>query len=124
MSHFATYKANVTSKKYLLRALKEMGYETVLDTTIRDYFGQTQKVQVAVHEQPIGFLWNEDEKKYDVVADWWGTKVRENEFCNKVSQLHEKHKVKSICKSKGLKAGNWKTLEDGSLQMVATQTVY
>lgn len=124
MSHFATYKANITSRKYIMQALKEMGYEIVMNTTIRDYYNQNREVQFAIKDKPIGFSWNKDEKKYDIIADWWGTGVREKEFCNQISQLHEKYKVVDICKNKGLKAGKWNTLKDGSIQMVATQTVY
>lgn len=124
MSHFATYKANVSSQKYLVKALKEMGYEVELNSTIKDYYGANQTVQVAVAGKPLGFSWNKEQKKYDVIADWWGTGIREKDFCNLVSQLHEKYKVTDICKSKGLKVNKWTKLKDGSIQMVATESIY
>jgi len=124
MSHFATYKANVSNETFLIEALKEMGFAVEKNKTIRDYYRQNAQVDIAVVGKPIGFKWNADEKKYDVIADWWGTGTREKEFCNKVSQLHEKYKVENICRSKGLRHGAWKLLEDGSLQLEAEQYVY
>ncbi len=124
MSHFATYKANVSNINYLKKALEEMNFSVEENVSITDYYNQTQKVDLRLVDLPVGFKWNEEEKKYDVIADWWGTKLREKEFCSQVSQLHEKYKVEDICEKNNLIFSSWETLEDGSIQLEAMQNVY
>lgn len=124
MSHFAVYEANVTNAKYLKKALEEMGLIWSEDVDITDFYGHKRRCDIGIVDKSIGFVWNEESEKYDVVADWWKTGYREQDFCNRISQLHEKYKVEDICAEQGFQVGEWSTLEDGSIQMVASRTIW
>ena len=125
MSHFAHYEIHCDNLDFIKKALEEMGYEfTEGRHTIRDYYNNERQVELSVKGKPIGFVWNDEAQKYDVVADWWKTGIREKEFTSKASQLHNKATVEDICRRKRLRFGGWTTLEDGSLQMTATRTIW
>jgi len=77
MSHFTKLeKANIVSQDAFLAACEELGLnEVIKNTTIKDYFGNSSKVDVAVKvgSYHIGLVKN-DAGTYDMIADWWGVR--------------------------------------------------
>lgn len=74
MSHFTKIdRANIVDVNAFIAACRELGLTQVrTNVSIRDYYGATQQVDVAVScgNYDIALVKNGD--KYDLTADWWG----------------------------------------------------
>lgn len=100
MSHFKKYQCKITNQDFLKKALKEMGYDYEHDAVVTDFFKQKRKVEIAVLSNkkrlPLGFTRNK-EGLYDIVADWYGINVNQENFTNRLHQLNTKYLVEKVC---------------------------
>lgn len=90
MSHFSKVsKANIVSQSAFVAAAKELGYEAVVNGTIRGWQGRKENVDVAVtipdYHYDIGIKKNGN--KFDLIAEDMFDKTR----LGKIVQITTKH---------------------------------
>jgi hypothetical protein len=131
MSHFKAYECKVDNLEYVRRAINEMGYDVVENTTIVDWAKQSRKVALAVVDKdgkllPLGFAVAKDEKgntELQCIADWFMTPFGEKDFTNKVAQLHDKYRAIDICEENrwNVDYDSITVNEHGEIEFLATQ---
>ena len=86
MSHFTKLdRAQITSADAFIKACKDLGFtEIQRDVTIKDYYGKSIKVDVAVKAGKYDIALQKNESgKFDMVADWWGVRGAAPELMRK-----------------------------------------
>lgn len=122
MSHFSQIKTQIRSLPALQSALTDLGLPWRSGTQeVRDFRGQTQKVQVVVPQEnghDIGFRWNGTE--YELVADldFWQQAWSVERFLNKVSQRYAYHAVLQSASEQGFQVQAQQQQADGSIKLV------
>lgn len=103
MSHFVNYECKVENLENLKKALTEMNYNYEENVTIVDYYGKRRPVVLAVMRDnkklPVG--WNLENNELKLVADWYGTKINQKQFTDKITQLNSKFLVQEACEEEG-----------------------
>ena len=101
MSHFAKYEVKIENVEFIKKALIEMGYTYKEGGTVRTDFGEARAAELVVvrNGQPIsvGFCKNAKTGELELIADWWGLRIPQNEFTTQLSQIHGKYKVLEMC---------------------------
>lgn len=114
MSHFAKYAVAVTNIEYAKQALTEMGYGYEENGIVRTQFGESRAAELVVLREgrpiSLGLCRNEETNELELVADWWGLRIPQNEFTTQLSQLHAKYQVFDICEQ-----NQW-TVDQDSIQ--------
>lgn len=129
MSHFAKYEVKVSRLDFIKQALVEMGYSYKENGTVRTDFGESRKAKLVVVRDgkpiSVGFCENKQSGELELIADWWGLRIPEKEFTNKLSQLHSKYQVLETCEE-----NRWNVDEDdivvndaGEIEILATQWI-
>lgn len=128
MSHFAKYEVKVSNIEFIKKALVEMGYTYKENSTVATDFGEARPARLVVvrNGQPIsvGFCYDK-ENKLELVADWWGLRIPQNEFTTKLSQLHTKYQVLQTCDDTrwNVDHADITMNAQGELEILATQYV-
>ncbi|MFM6345738.1 MAG: DUF1257 domain-containing protein, partial [Dolichospermum sp.] len=89
MSHFTTIKVQIKQGEVLLQVLKELGYQVEQNTQVRGYMGDKTNAEYVIKQSngyDLGFRKNAE--SYELVADFWGAKINQQEFINKISQKY------------------------------------
>ena len=98
MSHFATISnINILNKSAFIKAAEELGFKIEQNTTIKDWYGKTQNVDVALinnNTYDIGLIYNNEKENYSLVADF---DMMNNKYLpEKVQQLQKNYSLGSI----------------------------
>lgn len=110
MSHFTKLdKAKIIDPDAFIQACADLGFtEVQRDVTIKAWDGKTKKVEIACkmagEKYEIGLQQNE-EGKYDMLADWWGIRLN----------------LPSECKNQGIKTDS--DLQDTLLRHTTKHTL-
>jgi hypothetical protein len=77
VSHFSRIRTTFRHRGALVQCLQEMGYTVAENTTVQGHHGcHTVDISATTKQGfGIGFVSNSD-GSYDMVADWWGVKTR------------------------------------------------
>jgi len=101
MSHFTTVSVQIKDGVALRKCLEKMGYPILDMKTVRGYNGIQESVDFAIKPSEnsylIGFRKNAA-GEYDVVADWWGVRVKEKEFMSKLKATFAEEKITQFAK--------------------------
>jgi hypothetical protein len=121
MSHFSKIKTQFVEKEFLLKALKDLGYEYEEgEQTINGFGGNKAKVDILIRlrlSYDIGFRKNGD--SYEIIADWWGVHgVKQKEFTEKLLQRYAYHATCAKLEAQGFSIVNEETSEKGKIHMV------
>ena len=126
MSHFAKYEVKISNVEFVKKALIEMGYTYRENGTVKTDFGESRPAELVVVRggTPISVGFCRDAKgELELIADWWGLRIPQNEFTSKLSQLHSKYQVIDICDENrwNVEMDSIQFNEQGELEILATQ---
>jgi|MudIll2142460700_1097286.scaffolds.fasta_scaffold1010069_2 hypothetical protein len=121
MSHFTRLKTQIVEKEYLLKALKDLGYQAEEGELYVHAVGQSkQQVEIKVHlgllGREVGFRKSGD--TYDIIADWWGLRGNtRQEFQDKLAQRYAYHAAIARLQEQGFALVTDETQENGQVHL-------
>jgi Protein of unknown function (DUF1257) len=124
MSHFTTIKVQIKQGEVLLQVLKELGYQVEQNTNVRGYMGDTTNAQYVIRQSngyDLGFRKNGE--GYELVADFWGAKINQQEFVNNISQRYAHKTLMETIQTEGLNVEEEEVLADGTVRVVVGKWV-
>jgi len=128
MSHFTKIKTRLVNREYLLKALKDLGYQPEEgEVEIQGYANQKQKVCIKIRTAnpgyDIGFV--REGKEYKLVADWYGIKdVTPEEFLKRLYQRYAYHAVKDRMERQGFEMVEEEHKEDDRIRLLLRRVVF
>ncbi|MDD1421006.1 DUF1257 domain-containing protein [Dolichospermum sp. ST_sed1] len=124
MSHFTTIKVQIKQGEVLLQVLKELGYQVEQNTHIRGYMGDKTNAEYVIKQSngyDLGFRKNEE--SYELVADFWGAKINQQEFINKISQKYAHKTLMETIQTEGFNVEEEEVLADGTVRVLVGRWV-
>ena len=124
MSHFTTIKVKIKNGEFLHQALQELGYQVECNTTVRGYLGDTTQAEYVIRQPnryDLGF--RRKGENYELVADFWGAKINQQAFVNKITQKYAHKTLMATVQEQGFNVEEEETLEDGTVRVVVGRWV-
>ncbi len=127
MSHFTTMKTQLVNRKYLVAALKDLGFQPqVGQVLVRGYEGQKTEVEVKVPtgnpEYDLGF--RKAGKTYELVADWYGiVDIRAKTFMAQLLQRYAYHAVSAQVQAQGFEIVQDESLKDQTIHLTLRRCI-
>jgi hypothetical protein len=124
MSHFTTIKVQIKKGEVLLHVLQELGYQVEQNTNVRGYMGDTTNAEYVIKQSngyDLGFRQNGE--SYELVADFWGAKINQQEFINNISQRYAHKTLMETIQTEGLNVEEEEVLADGTVRVVVGRWV-
>ncbi|MFM6688633.1 MAG: DUF1257 domain-containing protein [Dolichospermum sp.] len=124
MSHFTTIKVQIKQGEVLLQVLKELGYQVEQNTQVRGYMGDKTNAEYVIKQSngyDLGFRKNAE--SYELVADFWGAKINQQEFINQISQKYAHRSLMETIQTEGFDVEEEEVLEDGTVRVVVGKWV-
>ena len=124
MSHFTTIKVQIKNSEILHQVLQELGYQVECNTTVRGYRGDTTQSEYVVRQKngyDLGFRRNGD--NYEIVADFWGAKINQQEFVNSITQKYAHKTLMATVQEQGFNVEEEEVLENGTVRVVVGKWV-
>ncbi len=124
MSHFTTIKVQIKKGEVLLHVLQELGYQVEQNTNVRGYMGDTTNAEYVIKQSngyDLGFRQNGE--SYELVADFWGAKINQQEFINNISQRYAHKTLMETIQTEGLNVEEEEVLADGTVRVVVGKWV-
>ncbi len=121
MSHFSQIKTKISDKRYLVAALRALGFQPEEGQVhVRGYGGSRSKVEVRIrsstHGYDVGF--RKEGKHYVCVADWFGvTGIERQPFLQTLTQRYASIAVKDQLAAQGFSVAEEKHVE-GRIHLV------
>lgn len=121
MSHFTKIKTKIKEAATLETILVKLGYVWESNAMIRGFKGQTTQADYVIRMEnayDIGFVFQNG--IYKIVADWWGTAMKEDAFMQQINQAYAEH----IIVDEMLQAGftyEKEEMADGTVKLVMTR---
>lgn len=75
LSHFTKLKTKMLDKECLAKALKNLNYNVMENTTIRGYGRRTRNGYLVIKTHgtfDVGFIKSSNDGSFEIVADWYG----------------------------------------------------
>jgi hypothetical protein len=121
MSHFSTIKTKITDERYLIRAIRELGYTAQQGSlSARGYMGSCTKVNVLIPAKSSGYDvgFRKEGEHYACVADWFGVQdIKQQEFLQKLNQHYATLIVKDQLAEQGFTLAEEQKV-DGRIHLV------
>ena len=124
MSHFTTIKVQIKNGEILHQVLQELGYQVECDTHVRGYRGNTTEAEFVIRQNngyDLGFRCVEN--NYELVADFWGARINQQEFVNAISHNYAHKTLMATVQEQGFEVEEQETLEDGTVRVVVGRWV-
>ncbi|KAF3884908.1 MULTISPECIES: DUF1257 domain-containing protein [Nostocales] len=124
MSHFTTIKIQIKNGEFLHQVLQELGYQVECNTTVRGYQGDRTHAEYVIRQKngyDLGFRRNEE--NYEIVADFWGAKINQQQFVNSITQKYAHKTLKATIQEQGFNLEEEEVLEDGTVRVVVGRWV-
>lgn len=124
MSHFTTIKIEIKNGEILHQVLQDLGYQVELNTNVRGYTGKTTNSEYVIRQSngyDLGF--RRQGENYELVADFWGAKINQQEFINRISQKYAHKTLMESIQSEGFNVEEEEVLEDGTVRVVVGRWV-
>ena len=124
MSHFTTIKVQIKNGEFLHQVLQELGYQVECNTTVRGYLGDTTQAEYVIRQSnryDLGF--RRKGENYELVADFWGAKINQQAFVNKITQKYAHKTLMATVQEQGFNVEEEETLEDGTVRVVVGRWV-
>ena len=124
MSHFTTIKVQIKQGEVLLQVLKELGYQVEQNTQVRGYMGDKTNAEYVI-KQSIGYDlgFRENGEGYELVADFWGAKINQQEFINNISQKYAHKTLMETIQTEGFNVEEEEVLADGTVRVIVGKWV-
>ncbi|MGB3693454.1 MAG: DUF1257 domain-containing protein [Spirulinaceae cyanobacterium] len=119
MSHFTTIKVEIKNGEILHQVLQECGYQVESQTNVRGYRGNTTKAEYVIRQSngyDLGF--RRHGENYELVADFWGARINQRDFVNKISQKYAHKTLMQSVQAQGFDVETEEILEDGTVRVV------
>lgn len=119
MSHFTTIKVQIKNGKILHQVLQELGHQVECNTKVRGYRGNTIQAEYVIRQRngyDLGFRRCDD--NYEIVADFWGTRINQKEFVNSIIQKYAHKTLIQTVQEQGFNIEKENVLEDGTVRVV------
>ncbi|MHC5761939.1 DUF1257 domain-containing protein [Nostoc sp.] len=124
MSHFTTIKIEIKNGEILHQVLQDLGYQVELNTNVRGYTHKTTNSEYVIRQSngyDLGF--RRQGENYELVADFWGAKINQQEFINRISQKYAHRTLMESIQSEGFNVEEEEVLEDGTVRVVVGRWV-
>ena len=124
MSHFTTIKVQIKQGEVLLDVLQELGYQVEQNTQVRGYMGDTINAEYVIRQAngyDLGFRKNGE--GYELVADFWGAEINQQEFINNISQKYAHKTLMKTIQTEGFNVEEEEVLADGTLRVIVGRWV-
>ena len=124
MSHFTTIKVQIKQGEVLLDVLQELGYKVEQNTQVRGYMGDKTNAEYVIKQSngyDLGFRKNGE--GYELVADFWGAKINQQEFINNISQKYAHKTLMETIQTEGFNVEEEEVLEDGTVRVLVGRWV-
>jgi hypothetical protein len=124
MSHFTTIKVQIKQGEVLLDVLQELGYQVEQNTQVRGYRGDTINAEYVIRQAngyDLGFRKNGE--GYELVADFWGAEINQQEFINNISQKYAHKTLMKTIQTEGFNVEEEEVLADGTLRVIVGRWV-
>jgi len=124
MSHFTTIKVQIKQGEVLLDVLQELGYQVEQNTQVRGYMGDTINAEYVIRQangNDLGFRKNGE--GYELVADFWGAEINQQEFINNISQKYAHKTLMKTIQTEGFNVEEEEVLADGTLRVIVGRWV-
>ncbi|MDR9404593.1 MAG: DUF1257 domain-containing protein [Halothece sp. Uz-M2-17] len=124
MSHFSTIKIQIKNGEILQQVLTELGYEVESNTKVRGYQGNQTNAEYVIRQNngyDLGFRRNGE--NYELVADFWGTRINQQEFLNQINQKYAHQTLMQTVEEQGFDVEEEEVLEDGTVKVVVGRWV-
>ncbi|MFN5064467.1 MAG: DUF1257 domain-containing protein [Aphanizomenon sp.] len=124
MSHFTTIKVQIKQGEVLLQVLKELGYQVEQNTQVRGYMGDKTNAEYVIKQSngyDLGFRKNGE--GYELVADFWGAEINQQEFVNNISQKYAHKTLMETIQTEGFNVEEEEVLADGTLRVIVGRWV-
>lgn len=121
MSHFSRINTKMDEKKYVLMALKDLGFNYEEgEQEVRGFGGQKTPVDIRV---PLKFSYDLGLRKkgntYEIVADWFGVRgINQKDFTQKLMQRYAYHATRDKLEQQGFDMVEEKVEETGQIRLV------
>ncbi|HAX87553.1 MAG TPA: hypothetical protein DCY91_15140 [Cyanobacteria bacterium UBA11370] len=124
MSHFTTIKIQIKNGEILHSCLQELGYKVECNTLVRGYQGNTTHAEYVIR-RPNGYDlgFRRDEENYELVADFWGARINQQEFLNSISQKYAHKMLINSVEEQGFNLEEEEVLKDGTVRVVVGRWV-
>lgn len=119
MSHITRIKTKIVEKRYLLKALEDLGYQYEEgDLSISGFGADKSKVDIKIRlrlSNDIGF--RQSPQGYEIVADWWGVRgISQKDFTTRVMQRYAYHTTRAKLEAQGFSLIE-ETAKDGQIHL-------
>jgi hypothetical protein len=124
MSHFTTIKVQIKQGEVLLQVLKELGYQVEQNTQVRGYMGDKTNAEYVIKQSngyDLGFRKNGE--GYELVADFWGAEINQQEFVNNISQKYAHKTLMETIQTEGFNVEEEEVLADGTVRVLVGRWV-
>jgi hypothetical protein len=124
MSHFTTIKIEIKNGEILHQVLQDLGYQVELNTNVRGYTRKATNAEYVIRQSngyDLGF--RRQGENYELVADFWGAKINQQEFINRISQKYAHRTLMESIQSEGFNVEEEEVLEDGTVRVVVGRWV-
>ena len=124
MSHFTTIKVQIKNGDVLYQILQELGYQVAQNTQVRGYMGNKTKAEYVIKQAngyDLGF--RQQGEIYELVADFWGANINQQEFINQISQKYAHRTLMETIQTEGFSVEEEEVLEDGTMRVVVGKWV-
>jgi hypothetical protein len=124
MSHFTTIKVQIKQGEVLLQVLNELGYQVEQNTQVRGYRGDKTNAEYVIKQSngyDLGFRKNGE--SYELVADFWGAKINQQEFINNISQKYAHKTLMETIQTEGFNVEEEEVLADGTVRVLVGRWV-
>lgn len=128
MSHFTRMKTKIVKKDYLLKALRDLGYQpSEGKTRIRGFGGQETAVDIMIPTKNAGYDigFRKTGQAFELVADWYGlSDIDPQQFLGQVQQRYTYHAVTSNMTAKGFEVVEEENQEDNTIHLTVRRVVF
>lgn len=121
MSHFSRINTQMSDKKFVLMALKDLGFSYEEgEQEVIGFGGQKTQVDIRV---PLKMSYDVGLRKkgnsYELVADWFGVRgINQKDFTKKLVQRYAYHATREKLQAQGFAMVEEKTEETGQIRIV------
>ena len=124
MSHFTTIKVQIKNSEILHQVLQELGYQVECNAKVRGYQGNTTQSEYVIRQEngyDLGF--RRAGENYEIIADFWGARINQQEFINSITQKYAHKNLMSTVQEQGFNVEEEEVLEDGTVRVVVGRWV-
>ncbi|MFN6479861.1 DUF1257 domain-containing protein [Nostoc sp. DedQUE07] len=124
MSHFTTIKVQIKHGEILHQVLQELNYQVECNTNVRGYRGDTTQAEYVIRQNngyDLGF--RRSGENYEIVADFWGAKINQQQFVNSISQKYAHKTLMATVQEQGFNVEDEEVLEDGTVRVLVGRWV-